>query len=552
MAFFCCCRQISTRRLSRTEDEPLSGLEAEGGSLPTRPPPARLPSADSGLVALSPQSSPSRSSLTNPLPDAAAEASVHPGELILDDSDDAAALENLVIGSRNRSTSTLEAVKAHIRRHLSQDSMCRQGETEEQIAHRAHVKRLMRKRIQEELQSETDVCTSECSTHRNPGSTCLNIFGNGPRDTIEFTMDKAKMDKELAEVEAHSGEDQKACSLGILSRKKSAQSLEKDIQTGSCPSSPCGLATMQSQELQRDSEGQPRQRGIFLDIKELPQLRPGRTPSFHDAPSFASWRLSLSADKLAELLTPDRSLSLFRPVASPPESCCSVNVCDDRPARRLRSKSSPMTLAGAKTSKTRSSQVSLNSGNRQSIPASCSLVRDESPVGLWLRTQCEQLDTDSASRQQSLRGMDRTRSADEIEDELNGHLNESARGQACTAFAKQLRDKQSIDFTRSLSGKYLSKPQSVELPATASSIVIQDIESVTNQSADQDCSSRHLVSVSPIARSSHTSDGEGSGAVQSTLPLSAALSERDHAQKVRSKLRLSFLRCEPRPLDRDC
>ncbi|ROV91996.1 hypothetical protein VSDG_07636 [Cytospora chrysosperma] len=150
-------------------------------------------------LALSPGSTAARSSLTNPLPGAAADASVQLAELIVEDSDDDHD-DDPAHNSKTKSTSTFQTVKSRIRRHLSQDSLSRQNESEEQIARRAEVKRLLRKRIQEELRSEADVPPST-PPRLVSGQGKLGV--NGPRDTIEFAVDEIRRDKELARFKAY-------------------------------------------------------------------------------------------------------------------------------------------------------------------------------------------------------------------------------------------------------------------------------------------------------------------------------------------------------------
>lgn len=185
MDILCCCGHLRPKKKPQHGGEP---------KLPTPPPPV-----PPSLLA-SPGSTFARSSLTNPLPGAAADASVQLGELIVEDSDDDNGDHDDVTarGSKSRSTSTLQAVKSRIRRHLSQDSLSRQSETEEQIARRAEVKRLLRKRIEEELRSEADIVLSEPYSPPRfvPGQGNLAVNVNGPRDTIEFTVDENKRGKE--------------------------------------------------------------------------------------------------------------------------------------------------------------------------------------------------------------------------------------------------------------------------------------------------------------------------------------------------------------------
>lgn len=397
----CCCTQLRSRKKPQTEDEPTSGPESEEQGLPTRPPPARLPPPSSGLLALTPQSTAARSSLTNPLPGAIAEDSVQLGELIIDDSEDDNAIDTLVRGSRNRSTSTLEAVKARIRRHLSQDSISRQSETEEQIAHRAHVKRLMRKRIQEELQTETDAVDSGSSTPQNPGST-ISMFGNGPRDTIEFTVDSAQGDRELSQVKVRSVEDDEQLLSKTMSKRLSARSFRKEsCHPNSRPTSLRHWIETDSKGSQPEHDRHPRQRNSLPEIPASPLLHSVRVSSFHEVSSFPSWRLSLSSDKLAELLSSGKSLSVFQPVASPPELCSTVDAFDHQSVRRFRDESSPLVVRSSNIVRACSSQSSLNSAYRRRLPASQSLIRDESPVGLWLRTQYGQSGPSTDSQSQS-------------------------------------------------------------------------------------------------------------------------------------------------------
>lgn len=402
MAILCCCSQLRPKNKAQTEDDPTRDPQR----LPIRPLPAKLPPPPvSHGLALSPQSTAARSSLTNPLPGAAAAASIQLGELVVEDSEDENGADELPNGSRNRSTSTLEAVKAKIRRHLSQDSLSRQIETEEQIARRAEVKRLMRKRIREELQSETDEVISSLSTPKPAGSACAPVVGNGPRDTIEFAVGETASDKELAKVKLRSAEDNERRLSRATSKRSSTRSFGKEnrhLNSRAFSMHDWVETDLDLNLPQTENRGHLRRRSSLPEIPASPVLQPVRVPSFHDAASFASWRLSLSADKLADLLTPDKSLSLFRPIASPASSCSTIEDIVHQPIRRLRSKSSPLVVRGSYTAdKAHTSQVSLNSGFRRRLPNSHSLVRDESPVGLWLRTQTHQFRLSTVSRPQS-------------------------------------------------------------------------------------------------------------------------------------------------------
>lgn len=385
MDILCCCGHLrSSKRKPKHHDEP---------PLPTLPPPARLPQPMHHLMALSPGSTVARSSLTNPLPGAAADASVQLAELIVEDSDDDHD-GDLAQDGKNKNTSTLQAVKSRIRRHLSQDSLSRQSETEEQIARRAEVKRLLRKRIQEELRTEADIppSTSPLSVS---GQT--NLAVNGPRDTIEFAVDENKRDKELARFKARhlakSKEDCRGRPSNPFTKKSSTVSVGKENRCleSRAASLPDWVDT-ESKACSTDCQLGLRERTSLPDIPNSPALLPIRGPLLHDASSLVSWRLSLSADKLEDLFNPDKDSSLSRSaVVNSLANCSKADVRNPEPFKRQRSKSSPLTTRDYDTSKNfHSRQSSINSTNRDRIPASQTLVRDESPVGLWLRTQSMQ------------------------------------------------------------------------------------------------------------------------------------------------------------------
>lgn len=400
MAILCCCGKLRSRKRPQNEDD---------AGLPVPPPPAKLPAPVLHPSAISPGSTLARSSLTNPLPGAATDASVHLGELVVEESDDDNVDEDPAHDSRNRSTSTLQAVKSRIRRHLSQDSLQRQSETEEQIAHRAEVKRLMRKRIQEELQSEVDIVPSRSSTPQRHGPGPATLPGNGPRDTIEFTVDDSHKPKELTPINAA-----RVVETDEVEGRPTSKLSSRRVSTA-CRSSenenrrPTSLVASEPDWMDADSRASHiechvgiRERSSLPDMPNSPVLLPVRSSVFHDASSLASWRLSLSADKLADLFTPDKRLTLFRPLANTPATRSTADLRDDVSLPRPRSKSSPLGVRDLNTKPIpHSRQTSLDSTLYSRIPASKSLIRDESPVGLWLRTQSMPFRASTTSRPQS-------------------------------------------------------------------------------------------------------------------------------------------------------
>lgn len=425
MAILCCCSQLRSKK--RPEGRGTTASDQDPGGLPVRPPPARLPPATSNALALSPRSVAARSSLTDPLPGAAAEALVQPGELVVDDSEDDNCDDGLDHGGTDRTTTALGAVKARIRRHLSQDSISRRSETEEQMAHRAKVKHLMRKRIQEELQSETDGTVGAVSIPHVlvPAPHSVALLGGGPRDTIEFTVSETQ-EKELARAEAAhlssvSAQDDEHCMPTSAPERSSAQSLGKENRH---PSS--RAASLRDWNLSPSAASQAdchkllRNRSSLPEIPAPPVLCPARVPSFNDTPSFTSWRLSLSTEKLADLITPGKAPSLSQQVASSASDDGSVSdTKDDEPTRCLADKSSSLAVTGPRLpNRLDSSHVSLTSslGIGKQIPPSQSLIRGDSPVGLWLRTQSQQFRFSAASQASS----EHASEAEDADDMLGG------------------------------------------------------------------------------------------------------------------------------------
>lgn len=140
--------------------------------------------------------------------------------------------------------------------------------------------------------------------------------------------------------------------------------------------------------------GHLRQRSSLPEIPASPVLSPVPASSANDASSLASWRLSLEADKLLDFLSPgDRARRSSQALlyASPLQSSGNIDATLTRHSGHLRSNSLPSTLGGTAPIKgLNSSHVSLASSHHTQIPPSLSLIRAESPVGLWLRTQTQQ------------------------------------------------------------------------------------------------------------------------------------------------------------------
>lgn len=567
MAILCCCGRLCPKKkhAAHPEDKPARGRDPATDTiiapeiLPTRPPPARLPSLVSDLNVHhplpSPRSTAAPSFLTNPLPgisDAVADVSIQLGELVIENSegdDDGEGEDDgdgpLVHSSENRSTSTLEAVKARIRRHLSQDSMSRKSETEEQIARRAEVKRLMRKRIQEELRSEAHGRTRKTSMPLDVATTSVLTLSNGPRDTIEFAVDQTNVDKDLVQAMARSLDDCDHRMSKATSQRSSTQAVGKENHhTNSRPTSLHDFAEDPDVADPHMAHCKHlRQRSSLPHVLASPILHPVNSSRFNDASSIASWRLSLSADKLADLLTPDKTLSMFRPVASPAVSTSTVSELD-RSIRRLRSTSSPLAARNSNVaSRARASQASLNSGFRRRLTTSHSLVRDESPVGLWLRTQGQQFHVTAASRPQSYADLDAAiidKPADSPHDRPCMYR---AAQEHVTQF-QQANDQQHSEPSRASD----SGDQKNGTPLRTRSCQSQtEVETARNSMVcDLDPhadSQNHLSSLSP-ARPPAPTPGQSPGITLNVPAADVSPSVQDTVRRGFSRLRLPSLRCE--------
>ncbi|TLD25253.1 hypothetical protein PspLS_05980 [Pyricularia sp. CBS 133598] len=202
MAVFCCCG----RRPPNKDKKSTSAHD--GPVIPSPPPPATLPTITSLSQFPAAESSPvihlNQSKFSLPLATPIPGAPLEPAEiseLVIDDSDSG---PDSPQPRRSRASNTLHFVKSHLRKHISQDSLQRQsrptiGSSTGELARRAELRRLMRKRIQEELQTEDsqDMESDVPSTVlrlSTPLPHCDQLPGGGPRDNLEFSVVEAVED----------------------------------------------------------------------------------------------------------------------------------------------------------------------------------------------------------------------------------------------------------------------------------------------------------------------------------------------------------------------
>ncbi|KAI0484406.1 hypothetical protein GGR56DRAFT_24127 [Xylariaceae sp. FL0804] len=124
--------------------------------------------------------------LSSPIP----EAEVDP--TVLDDGDSDTGLP--AAESTKQSPSTLEAIRTKLVRHLSHKSQPRRhsqqslGNSQEELARRAELRRLMHRRIQEELQNEEEEQAVKPVAPNIDNNKKSEASGVNPRDSLEFSV----------------------------------------------------------------------------------------------------------------------------------------------------------------------------------------------------------------------------------------------------------------------------------------------------------------------------------------------------------------------------
>lgn len=279
MALLCFCaapRWIRTRSTT-TKDQPVP---------PSPPPPARRP----GPLTLNPVTPIPNGTPLEPLSPPSASIpstiAVEPYELVVEDSDSDDELEST---AQSRSAGKLQLVTSHLRRHLSQDSLPGRkartsvGTSQHEIERRAELKRLMHKRIQEELRNEESEAVLQSdisSTHRDSDSPAVDSFPcGGPRDNIEFSVIDSK--RNTLTLRGSSPRSHASISQPRIASNDSSGSTER---RSSCPEGHSRVDRHAGQQ--------------SFHIPSSPNLLPRR----YSSSSLGSWRLSISPDRLDEFV----------------------------------------------------------------------------------------------------------------------------------------------------------------------------------------------------------------------------------------------------------
>ncbi|KAI1090113.1 hypothetical protein F5B19DRAFT_504172 [Rostrohypoxylon terebratum] len=292
MSIFCCCRGRRTPATCREPEREIQDIL----DFPIRPPRAKLSKSSFQTPDLELSSSHVEATKApSLLHDSIPEATVYPTILEIDDSDD----DEPVRSIRNSSTGTLEAIKTRFMRPLSQKSESKRhsqqylGASEEEIARRAELRRLMHKRIQEELKSEEEQEEADYKVmspdDSKPGSSAsVGLSGGGPRDNIEFFV------SDINEIGSNDASTDAAPLVPF------ATGVRTQISSGrsSYPGPPSRSHDSSIHESHRNLKGQ----GSFSYFPSSPQLDPIPLSSARASDSLYSWRLSYSAEQLANYL----------------------------------------------------------------------------------------------------------------------------------------------------------------------------------------------------------------------------------------------------------
>ncbi|TRX92762.1 hypothetical protein FHL15_006436 [Xylaria flabelliformis] len=294
MSILCCCRN---RQLAEKETKP------EAIELPSQPPRARLSKtlsrSDTDMFLSSILASRGPSQLITP----AYHNIVDPEAVEADDSDEDGPERN----TQGPNIGTLGSLRTKLIRRLSHRGATKPGSrpsigtTNEELARRAELKRLMHKRIQEELKSEEEEDDLRLAPPERPSiNNCREpeLSGGGPRDTIEFSV--SSVDEQETKKEANTLSETSIFSSPVVRELNGAQ--EPCPQLISC-SDPLRRSTSNSDHGRNDS---------FNDIESVirPPSPPHLTPvhllggSGRESPSTASWRLSYSAIHIESYIEP--------------------------------------------------------------------------------------------------------------------------------------------------------------------------------------------------------------------------------------------------------
>ncbi|KAI2631663.1 hypothetical protein GGS21DRAFT_155011 [Xylaria nigripes] len=285
MSILCCCHHLQPAE----KDTPTEAIE-----LPTQPPRATLSKtlsrSETDMYLSSILASRAPSQLITPT----YQSIVDPEAVDVEDSDDDAQVKQ----TRQTSMSSLGALRTKLIRRLSHRADAKAGTqpsvgaSDEELARRAELKRLMHKRIQEELKSEQEEDDLRLQSSIGNGKES-ELPGGGPRDAIEFSV---------------CGFDEKQIKYDIASPEPSALLTSAiNEQQG-----PWQKPRSRPQSVKKSIDG-TRHECISLDERgsDTRPLSPSHLTPVDcfgedgcESPSTASWRLSYSAVQIDSYIEP--------------------------------------------------------------------------------------------------------------------------------------------------------------------------------------------------------------------------------------------------------
>ncbi|KAI1337625.1 hypothetical protein F5Y15DRAFT_149606 [Xylariaceae sp. FL0016] len=312
---------------------------------------------------------------------------LHPGVVDPTVLDDVESDEDMpTADGQNSSTGTLGVFKTKLIRRLSQrsgkktkrQSQPSLGNSEEEVARRAELKRLMHKRIQEELKSEEEDRVADRYT-RSPSLDNTKepeLPGGGPRDTIEFSVAGDSRNSRDSTV------PKEAVALSVPPSSAQVPSVRRG---SSCPRS--GYRSHGS--LSTDYKMSLRDRGSLPRFPSTPHLAPVHHISGHGSQSVISWRLDYSPGQLSPYLGVGEEVE-------PPQSLQQVESRqqpDDDRAVASRTESPPNASPTLETQITVAEPVPPKIQHEAAASFNSSDNDRYSPLDMWLRAQDIQLDS---------------------------------------------------------------------------------------------------------------------------------------------------------------
>ncbi|KAI1485235.1 hypothetical protein F5X96DRAFT_691103 [Biscogniauxia mediterranea] len=346
---------------------------------------------------------------------------VDPSILDVEDSDD----DMLVRSTGKPNIGALESIKTKLIRRLSHKSETKRfsqqslGNSDEEIARRAELKRLMRKRIQDELKSEEQDGRTRSRCPDEPVyDNCLepDLPGGGPRDTLEFAVVRVEK-SDTGDVDNLSVD---TIPLAFPAHKGPRKHLHRPR---SCP----GSAYISRDNSDLDGQLSMREAGSLPQLPSSPHLAPVHLSTTQETDSVRSWSLSYSASHLASYFGPaeDHKRSLSSPSyeeyhqdkghgeTSDSEIHQSQEIGEKSPAKKTSEDSLTNLDKNHEPLSTQANQIQGRDKNDSSIrEESDKSLHDTSddrysPLDIWLCSQGLQSNSTMSSRPTSSRALDR-------------------------------------------------------------------------------------------------------------------------------------------------